>query len=251
MRYIYLANGRVSTEILRWLIEHGQNPAGIVVHPHGKDKYRDELIAMSRLSPADVLEGPKLATQEGIDWVSARKPEWLVSISFGYILKPVVLAVPTKGAINLHPALLPYNRGAYPNVWSIVDRTPAGVTLHFIDPGVDTGDIIAQRAVPVEATDTGATLYARLEEASVTLFQETWPVLLAGSFQRKSQQPDGTFHRVSDVEQIDRIDPNQHVRAGDLLDIIRARTFPPYKGAYLDLPGRRVYLRLELTEENK
>jgi methionyl-tRNA formyltransferase len=251
MRYIYLANGRVGWEILRWLTEQGQNPAGVVVHPQAKAKYRDELIAMSRLLPDEILEGPKLATQEGVDWVSARKPEWLVSISFGYILKPAVLAVPTKGAINLHPALLPYNRGAYPNVWSIVDRTPAGVTLHVIDPGVDTGDIIAQRTIPVEPTDTGSTLYARLEEASIALFQEAWPALLAGSFQRRPQQPDGTFHRVSDVEQIDRIDPNQQVRAGDLIDIIRARTFPPYKGAYLDLPDRRVYLKLELTEENK
>jgi methionyl-tRNA formyltransferase len=56
---------------------------------------------------------------------------------------------------------------------------------------------------------------------------------------------------VADVEAIDRIDPDASMRAGDLLDILRARTFPPHRGAYLDLPDRRVYLKLELTEEKK
>ncbi len=126
-----------------------------------------------------------------------------------------------------------------------------GVTLDFMDAGVDSGDIIAQREVPVEPNDTEATLYARVEEAPVSLFRETWPALVAGTYERRPQPPGGTFHYVDDVDRVDRIDPDREVRARDLIDIIRARTFPPYKGAYLDLPDRRVYLRLELSEERK
>jgi methionyl-tRNA formyltransferase len=251
MSYIYLANGRVGYEVLRWLLERDEKPSGLVVHHDKKSKYKKEMLTIAKLPPCDIIEGPELATEAGEEWVAARKPEWLVSVYFGYILKPRILALPSKGAINLHPALLPYNRGACPNVWSIVERTPAGVTLHFIDPGIDTGDIISQREIAVEAVDTGATLHVKLEDAALTLFKETWPQIGTGQFPRKPQVEGGTYHRVADVEAIDRIDPDASMRAGDLLDILRARTFPPHRGAYLDLPDRRVYLKLELTEEKK
>ncbi len=251
MSYVYLANGRVGLDVLRWLIERGEPPAGIVVHPPERQRYGSDMVAVAGLPDEHVLEGSALGTSEGLAWLKAHRPEWLVSVFFGYILKPEALAVPANGAVNLHPASLPYNRGAFPNVWSIVDRTPAGVTLHFMETGVDMGDIIAQREVPVGPVDTGASLYARLEEASLSLFQEAWPSILDKSFQRRPQPSGGSSHWVVDVDRIDRIDPDQHIRAGDLIDILRARTFPPYKGAYLDLADRRVYLRLELTEEMK
>lgn len=250
MTYVYLANGRLGLEVLRWLVEQGDSPAGLVVHPPERRKFGSEILSVAGLPSEHVIEGPALRTTEGLAWLKAHEPKWLVSVLFGYILSPNVLAVPTCGAVNLHPAFLPHNRGAYPNVWSIVDRTPAGVTLHFIAPGVDTGDIIAQREVPVRPTDTGASLYGRLEEAALSLFQETWPGIVANSVQRNPQPEGGTSHRVADVERIDCVDPDQQVRAGDLIDILRARTFPPYKGAYLNLSGRKVYLRLELTEDS-
>lgn len=249
MTYVYLANGRLGLEVLRWLIEQGDPPVGLVVHPPERQKFGLEILAVAGLPSEHAIEGPALRTPGGLAWLKAHEPQWLVSVLFGYILTPEVLAVPAYGSVNLHPAFLPYNRGAYPNVWSIVDRTPAGVTLHFLDAGVDTGDIIAQREVPVNPADTGASLYARLEGASLSLFQDHWGSLMTNSVKRKPQPEGGTSHRVSDVERIDCIEPDQQVRAGDLIDILRARTFPPYKGAYLNLSGRKVYLRLELSEE--
>jgi methionyl-tRNA formyltransferase len=249
MRYIYLANGRVARDILRWLVDQGDRPAGVIVHSVERARLHDDILSIAALPPKDVLEGPALRTHAGLAWLSAHQPDLMLSVHFGYILKPDVLAVPRLGVINLHPGLLPYNRGAYPNVWSIIERTPAGVTLHFVDPGVDTGDIITQREVPVLPTDTGAALYARLEEAAVSLFQSAWPAIRAGAITRSPQPPGGTSHRLADVEHIDRIDPDQVMRAGDLIDILRARTFPPYQGTYLDLGDRRIYLRLELIEE--
>jgi len=249
VKYVYLANGRLGWEVLRWLVEQGYPPAGLVVHPLDRAKYWEDIVASAGVARRHVIEGPAMRTQEGLAWLRAHEPEWLVSVLFGYILTADVLAVPKHGAVNLHPALLPYNRGAYPNVWSIVEHTPAGVTLHLIDSGIDTGDIIAQREVKVDPTDTGATLYARLEEAALALFKDSWPSICENSIQRKPQPVGGTIHRVIDVERIDCLDPDQYIRAGDLIDILRARTFPPYKGAYLDLPDRRVYVQIELTEE--
>ena len=249
MNFIYMANGRVGFEILRWLAGRGDHPAAIVIHPQARARFRDEILSSTNLGPEHILEGSALRSAEGVAWLANHEPDWFVSVYFGYILNSQALGIPRNGAINLHPALLPFNRGAYPNVWSIVDHTPAGVTLHFMDPNVDTGDIIAQQEVPVYPIDTGAALYARLEEAALALFKEAWPAICTHTFHRKAQIGSGTLHRISDVARIDRIDPDEKMRAGDLVDIIRARTFPPYRGAYLDLGDRRIYLRLELTEE--
>ena len=249
MRYVYLTNGQLGYEIVRWLVEQGDRPAGLVVHPAERSKYREEIIEAVGLPPEQVLEAPALKTDTGIAWLKSQQPDWMISIMFGYILKPASLAIPRFGTLNLHPALLPYNRGAYPNVWSIVDRTPAGATIHYVDPGIDTGDIVAQCEIPVHETDTGASLYLKQEQAALALFQETWPMIRANALEPGRQTGTGTFHRVADTERIDCVDPDKMYRAGDLIDILRARTFPPYKGAYLDLPDRRVYLRLELSEE--
>lgn len=250
MRYVYLANNRLGRDALEAAIAAGRRPVGLVVHPIDRARNRDEIVALAGLPPDRVIEAPALRTPAGRRWLAALQPDWLVSVLFGYIVRPDVLDIPRRGAVNLHTALLPYNRGAYPNVWSIVDKTPAGVTLHHMSPdkGVDAGDIVAQREVPVSPTDTGASLYAKLERAALELLTARWPLLESPDTPRSAQKGVGTYHRVADVSAIDRIDPDQVVRAGDLIDILRARTFPPYGGAYLDLRGKRVGIRVELTE---
>jgi methionyl-tRNA formyltransferase len=249
MKYVFLGNGRVALTVLRTLVTGDDPPVALVVHPAQRARDREEIIAASGLRSADVREAPDLGHSAGVEWLASHQPDWLISIYYGYLLSAAALRVPRRGALNLHPALLPYNRGAYPNVWSIVDGTPAGVTLHYIDANIDTGDIAVQREVPVQAADTGATLYGRLEEAAIGLFRESWPMVKAGTLPRHEQRGVGTSHVVADVKRIDRIDPNAVYRAGDLIDVLRARTFPPYRGAYLDYGDRRVYLQLHLQEE--
>ena len=127
---------------------------------------------------------------------------------------------------------------------------PRRVTFHLIDEGVDTGPIVAQRRVEIEPVDTGETLYRKLERAGVELFKETWPRVEAGTFELRRQDPDeGEVHRRSDVERIDRIDLDREYKARDLIDILRARTFPPYKGAYFEVGGRKIYMELRLYED--
>lgn len=251
MKYILLTNGWMGYEILSWLMERGNKPQGLVVHPQERQRCRKEICEISELEDDHIIEGPILRTPEGSNWVKERNPDWLVSVLFGYILKPDIISLPSKGAINLHPGFLPYNRGIFPNAWSIVEGTPAGTTLHFIDSGIDTGDIIAQQEVVVKPSDTGESLYARLIETSIALFKETWPSLVKGEVPRRTQPTGGSSHRFADLEPITKIDPNLEMRVQDLINILRARTFPPFQGAYIDYPDRRIYIRLELTEEEK
>ena len=252
MRILFLGNNWVGWQVLQWLKEQNEHLVGLVIHPVQKRKYGEEILRSAQVSPEYVFDGPQLRQPEVLEAIRALRPDIGLSVLFGYILQPGFLSLFPAGVVNLHPAYLPYNRGTYPNVWSIVEGTPAGVTLHYIDAGVDAGDIITQRKVPIEPVDTGATLYRKLEQACVELFKETWPLIRSGKAPRIPQDGQkGTYHRTRDVERIDHIDLNRTYAATELIDVIRARTFPPYPGAYFVHQGRKVYLRLQLLYEER
>lgn len=249
MKIIYFGNNVLGLNGLRYLQERGDELVGLVVHPPGRRRCTEEMVRLAGLPQSQVFDGSRLRDPDVVHAIQALGADIGLSVLFGYILQPELIDTFPQGIVNLHPALLPWNRGANPNVWSIVDGTPAGVTLHHIDSGVDSGDIVAQRRVPVEPVDTGATLYAKLEGAGMQLLRDTWPAILSGTAPRHPQPAGGTFHRVRDVDQIDPIELDRCYKARELLDILRARTFPPHKGAYFEVDGKRVYVRVELEAD--
>lgn len=247
MRVLYFANNRVGWQIGRWLREQDEEIVGLVLHPPKRRRFGAEILEAVPVEPDRIFDGSRLRETGIAAELGALRPDVGVSALFGYLIPPEVLALFPHGCVNVHPAYLPYNRGAYPNVWSIVDRTPAGVTIHFVDDGIDTGDVVAQRRVEVEPTDTGETLYRRLEEASFALFRETWPLIRSGRAPRTPQQRDaGTFHRVRDVERIDEIDLDRSYDGRFLIDVLRARTFGTFPGAYFRDGKRKIYVTVQL-----
>ncbi len=252
MRIVLLANNWVGLQVASWLHDRGDTIAGLVVHPPERGKYREEILESCGLPSTCVFDGSQLRRRHVVDAIRQLQADIGLSVFFGYILRPEMIDLFPGGIVNLHPAYLPYNRGAYPNVWSIVDGTPAGATLHYVDAGVDTGDIIAQTQVPVEPVDTGETLYHKLERACLELFRRAWPLVAAGQADRLPQSAEaGTCHRVSDVQSVDEIELDRTFTARQLIDILRARTFPPYRGAYFRAGERRVCLHLQLSYEDE
>jgi len=249
VRLICLVNNYLGWKALEYLREQEQI-AAVVVHPPSRFTRQVEILESARAAGAQIIPAADLRTPEGLERIAQLNAEMGISVMFGYILKSDFLSLLPNGCLNLHPAYLPYNRGVYPNVWSIVDRTPAGVTLHYIDEGIDTGDIIRQKKVPVLFTDTGETLYHKLETAGLQLLRESWPDIRTGRIERTSQSRDsGTSHRARDTAQIDEIRLAESYRAEDLLDILRARTFPPHRGAFIRRAGRKIYIRVQFEEE--
>ncbi len=245
MRILYLGNNELGLQTLRWLKEQGEEIVALAVHTDAQAKCKQEIIATCGLAAEHVFEGPALGRQEVLQELARCRPDIGVSVMFGCILRPPLLSLLPAGCINLHSAYLPYNRGSYPNIWTIVDGTPAGVTMHYIDEGVDTGDIIAQREIEVQPTDTGETMYHKLQSACIELFQQTWPRIRAGTAKRTPQPPGaGTCHYWRNVDRIDEVDLERTYKAKDLINILRARTFQPYPGAYFLHRGRKVYMRI-------
>lgn len=124
--------------------------------------------------------------------------DFLVSYGYRYIIKSDVIRFFAGRAINLHISFLPWNRGADPNLWSFLEDTPKGVTIHLLDEGVDTGKIIAQEAVSFSDSETLKTSYERLSRSIENLFGEIWIKWRDGQLEAYYQTGSGTFHYAKD-----------------------------------------------------
>jgi methionyl-tRNA formyltransferase len=123
-----------------------------------------------------------------------RDTDYLVSYGYRHILSQRVLDLFPDKALNLHVAYLPWNRGADPNFWSLLECSPKGVTIHALDAGIDTGDILFQEEVAILDEDTLKTSYQRLSDTIERLFYATWAQIRSGSAPRVRQPAGGSFH---------------------------------------------------------
>jgi methionyl-tRNA formyltransferase len=189
-----------------------------------------------------------LTEPEQLSLVQRVEPDLLLSAGFRHVVPTDVLDVPDRGAVNLHNSYLPYNRGANANVWSIVEDHPAGVSIHYMTPDLDSGPIIHRREVPVRPDDTGIDLYERLEDAQYEQFRSVWPSIRDGAPDAVEQDPaSGTTHSKRDFVDLWELDPERRMRVDDLIDRLRALTFPPYKNAYFERDGERYYVEIDIT----
>ena len=138
------------------------------------------------------------------DYLQRNSIDSIVSYRYRYIIKKPVIEYIRGNVINLHIAFLPWNKGADPNLWSFLENTPKGCAIHYIDEGVDTGDIIIQKAVAFELKgETLATTYKKLNDEVVQLFRREWPRIMHGDIKRTKQGPGGSIHRLKDKKRFE------------------------------------------------
>jgi methionyl-tRNA formyltransferase len=137
-----------------------------------------------------------------VDYVLENNFSFLISYGYRFILKKEILDLFPNRAINLHISYLPYNRGADPNFWSFIDGTPKGVTIHYLDEGVDTGDIIVQKEVVFDSleSETLASSYQKLHIEIQNLFFQNWEAIKNQKCSRRPQVGNGTVHKKKDKE---------------------------------------------------
>ncbi len=120
----------------------------------------------------------------------------LISYNYRFIIKEEVLSSLNFFAINLHTSFLPFNRGAHPVLWSILDRTPLGATIHQIDNGLDTGPILIQTELDLGSVQkTLRQTYEYVNEELLKLFSISWKNIRNGRLEGKPQIGSGTIHR--------------------------------------------------------
>jgi len=129
-----------------------------------------------------------------------QETDFLISYGYRRILTPDILGNFSNKAINIHISLLPWNRGADPNLWSFLENTPKGVTIHYLDEGIDTGDILVQTETEFTNQDTLRTSYDKLIKLAIELFQNSWLEIRDGKINPQPQPVGGSVHRLRERE---------------------------------------------------
>ncbi|MEM9916539.1 MAG: formyltransferase family protein [Bacteroidota bacterium] len=130
--------------------------------------------------------------------IQEQQIEFIVSYGYRYIIKKDVLECLPNRVINLHISYLPWNKGADPNFWSFVDDTPKGVSVHRIDPGLDTGALLVQEKVDLSLESSFRETYGLLQNRIQQLFMDHWSGLKSGGIPPKEQMGVGSYHRSKD-----------------------------------------------------
>jgi len=137
----------------------------------------------------------KIKLQEVVEF------DWIISFGYKHIITEDIVNHFKTNIVNLHISYLPYNRGMHPNFWSFRDGTPKGVTIHQIDKGLDTGDIVIQKEVIFKKEqDTLKSTYEVLIEEIQNLFIENYKAIFDKTIKTCPQVGQGTFHYGKEIE---------------------------------------------------
>lgn len=144
-------------------------------------------------------KGTVFQTQEKISF-EIDQFDWVVSYGYSHIIKQDIINKVKNPIINLHISYLPFNRGADPNFWSWFENTPKGVTIHQIDQGIDTGNILIQKEINFKGDETLSSSYEILKNEIEFLFIENFDNITQGIIFPKKQNGKGTFHLKKDLD---------------------------------------------------
>ena len=135
------------------------------------------------------------------EYIKELNPDIVISYNYSHIVKEDVIDLLGDKIINMHCSLLPWNKGASPNLWSFIDDTPKGVTIHVLEKGLDTGRLLLQEEVTFdEETETLASSYNKLQETIVDLLVSNLEDILDGNIVPTEQKGEGSYHRTSDLK---------------------------------------------------
>ena len=172
--------------------------------------------------------------------MAALQPDLLFSCYYRHMLKAPLLALPRRGALNLHGSLLPRYRGRCPVNWVLVHgETETGVTLHYMEEKADRGDIVGQKRVPITPEDTALTLFAKMTAAAGELMRETYPLLRSGQAPRQPQDHTQATYFGGRRPADGLVDWQQPAMV--VYNLMRAVTHP-YPGAFTFFQERKLFI---------
>lgn len=251
MRIIFIGGKDVGCACLEWLMEEDFEIAAVIVNPNDTEagRYFRSATELSRPRGIPTFCPEDINSPESVEQIRSLNPDTIVVVYYDQILKRDLIAVPASGCINLHLALAEEYRGCYPTTWAIINgEERTGVTLHYIDEGIDSGDIIAQKIVPIEKSDTGFDLYRKCTEAGIELFKETFPLIAQGKASRTPQKTTSkTRYYPRKSFPSHEVDLNKSGK--ELCDYIRALTFPPFPAPCFRIGNRKMVIVEERQEE--
>jgi UDP-4-amino-4-deoxy-L-arabinose formyltransferase/UDP-glucuronic acid dehydrogenase (UDP-4-keto-hexauronic acid decarboxylating) len=242
MKAVVLAYHNIGCVGLEALLRHGFDVQAVFTHkddPGERIWFNSvaELAAQHHLpafAPADINH------PIWRDRIREMQPDIIFSFYYRQMVKQDILEIPPLGCLNLHGSLLPKYRGRCPVNWVLVNgERETGMTLHYMTPKPDNGDIAAQIKCPIAPDDTAATLFDKLTAASVKLLDDALPRLLKGKLPRQPQDHSQATYFGGRRPEDGLIDWTKDAAA--IYNLVRAVT-QPYPGAFTFLGQRRLVI---------
>jgi methionyl-tRNA formyltransferase len=234
MRIGFFGHGKWAVNSLEYIINDNNFQVLFVV-----TRFKDadfELIKLAKSNDIPVLEIPDVNSVDATNIIYNFRLDLIVSMSYDLIFKSNTLKLPYLGAINCHAGKLPFYRGRNILNWVLInDEKEFGITVHYIDSGIDTGDIILQNTYPISNTDTYATLLNTAYTECAKMLYESLKLIINDKVNRIPQSsinPIGSYcgKRQSGDEII-----NWYSTSKDIYNFVRALTAPgPYATSYIN-----------------
>lgn len=254
LRIIFIGTAELSCASLEKLAADKKFSIAAVVTQPDKPKGRDLKLQFSPVKilaqklNLPVLQPAKARDEKFISELRELKPDLIVVVAYGQILPQAILDLPKFGCVNVHTSLLPKYRGASPIQSAILNgETETGVTIMKMDAGLDTGEMISQRKIPILPEDNSQTLHDKLAQLGAELLVETIPNYAAGKIQLQPQNHSAATYAAKIKKEDGKIDWNEP--AEKILN--RLRAFTPWPGIFTFWNGQLLKIRrAETIQQN-
>ena len=235
MRIVFMGAGEIGAPTLQALLNSEHEVVGVVTQPD-KPVGRSQLIEPPPIKKAlsgtniPVLQPARIKDRQAIEEIRALRPDVMVVMAYGQILPRGVLEIPEIACLNLHASLLPRWRGAAPIQAAIAagDRE-IGITVMYMDEGLDTGDILLQRTLDILPADTGGALHDRLAGVAPETLLESLDLLAKGKAPRTPQDNAVATYAPKLKREDGKIDWSDPADAIER----KIRAFDPWPGAFM------------------
>jgi methionyl-tRNA formyltransferase len=234
MRTVFIGTGEIGAPTLQALQRSEHQLVGVVTQPD-KPVGRDQRIEPPPIKKAlagtkiSILQPPRIKDRQSIDEIRALEPDIIVVVAYGQILPRAILEIPRIACLNLHASLLPRWRGAAPIQAAIAagDRE-TGITVIYMDEGLDTGDILLQGKIDISPTDTGGSLHDQLAQIAPEALLESLRLLASGKAPRIPQDNALATYAPKLNREAGRIDWSESAEVIER----KIRAFKPWPGAF-------------------
>ena len=244
MKIVFMGTPDYAVGALEALIRAGHEITAVVTQP---DKARGrsgslqpppvKVCAAAHGIP--VFQPERIKRPEAVEQLKTYEADVFIVAAFGQFLSQEILDMPTYGCLNIHASLLPRYRGASPIQHVIIDgEEKTGITIMQMDAGIDTGDILYQKELPIERQDTYSTLYEKLTELGGLAIVEALELLLQGALQPRKQQDEDSCYARLITKDMGRIDFAQSAISVERL----IHGMDPWPSAYTSCQGRQLKL---------
>jgi len=249
MRIVFIGTGEIGVPTLEALLKSEHDVVGVVTQPD-KPVGRAQLIepppikkaltrgaSVGRALRVPILQLTKIKDPNAIEGICALTPDAIVVMAYGQILPRDVLEIPKIACLNLHASLLPRWRGAAPVQAAITEGDrETGITVMYMDEGVDTGDILLQRGTDILPNDTGGSLHDRLAQIAPEALLESLRLLKAKTAPRIPQDNAQATYAPKLKRDDGRIDWSEPAEVVER----KIRAFNPWPGAFMQIAGQNL-----------